>query len=99
MASRKISWDTQALQQFNAAIKYIALDSVQGAEKVRQGILKKIDRLKTHPAFYNPDKYKKNNDDNFRAFEFHHYRISYHVSEFEIRILRVRHTSMEPKEY
>jgi len=99
MASRKISWDTQALQQFNAAIKYIARDSLQNAEKVRQSILKKIDRLPTHPTLYNPDKYKKNNDGNFRAFELHRYRISYHASEVEIRILRVRHTSMEPKEY
>ena len=99
MANRKISWDTQALQQFNAAIKYIARDSVQGAEKVRQDILKKIDRLKTHPAFYNPDKYKRDNNGNFRAFELHHYRVSYYVSSIEIRILRVRHTGMEPKEY
>jgi plasmid stabilization system protein ParE len=99
MANRKISWDTQALQQFNAAIKYIARDSLQGAEKVRKDILKKVDRLQTHPTLYNPDKYKKNNDGNFRAFELHHYRVSYYVSSIEIRILRVRHTSMEPKEY
>jgi plasmid stabilization system protein ParE len=99
MANRKISWDTQALQQFNAAIKYIARDSVQAAEKVRQDILKKIDCLKTHPALYNPDKYKKDNDGNFRAFELYHYRVSYYVSSIEIRILRVRHTGMEPKEY
>jgi len=99
MANRNISWDKQALQQFNAAIKYIALDSVQAAEKVRHDILKKIDGLKTHPGFYNPDKYKKNNDGNFRAFELYHYRLSYYVSSTEIRILRIRHTAMEPKEY
>ena len=99
MANRKISWDTQALQQFNAAIKYIGRDSLQGAEKVRQDILKKITRLQTHPTLHNPDKYKKNNDGNFRAFELYHYRVSYHVSSIEIRILRIRHTGMEPKEY
>jgi plasmid stabilization system protein ParE len=99
MANRKISWDTQALQQFNAAINYIARDSLQGAEKVRKDILKKVDRLQMHPTLYNPDKYKKNNDGNFRAFELYHYRVSYYVSSIEIRILRVRHTSMEPKEY
>ncbi len=99
MADRKISWDTQALQQFNAAIYHIAGDSVQGAEKVREDILKKIVRLQTHPALYNPDKYKKNNDGNFRAFELYHYRVSYYVSSIEIRILRIKHTGMEPKEY
>lgn len=66
MANRKISWDTQALQEFNAAINYIARDSLQGAEKVRQDILKKIHRLPTHPTLHNPDKYKKDNDGNFR---------------------------------
>ena len=99
MANRKISWDIQALQQFNSAIKYIARDSLQGAEKVRKDILEKIDRLITYPTLHNPDKYKKDNDGNFRAFELHHYRVSYYVSPVEIRILRVRHTSMEPKEY
>ena len=99
MANRKISWDTQALQEFNAAINYIARDSLQGAEKVRQDILKKIHRLPTHPTLHNPDKHKKDNDGNFRVFELHRYRVSYYVSEAEIRILRVRHTSMEPKEY
>jgi plasmid stabilization system protein ParE len=99
MANRKISWDSQALQQFNAAINYIVRDSLQGAEKVRQDILKKIDHLQTHPTLYHPDKYKKDNDGNFRAFELHHYRVSYYVSSVEIRILRVRHTGMEPKEY
>ena len=87
------------MYQFNEAIKYISRDSLQNAEKVRRDILKKIDRLQTHPTLYNPDKYKRENDGNFRAFEMHRYRISYYVSPIEIRILRIRHTGMEPKEY
>jgi len=52
-----------------------------------------------HPECYGPDKYKLNNDDTYRAFEKHRYRIAYRVLDTEIRILRVRHTSMEPQGY
>ncbi|MBK8607580.1 MAG: type II toxin-antitoxin system RelE/ParE family toxin [Chitinophagaceae bacterium] len=43
-----------------------------------------------------PDKFKENNDGSYRAFEKHHYRISYRFDNRVIRILRVRHTSREP---
>jgi plasmid stabilization system protein ParE len=99
MANRKISWDKAALVQFAAAIKYIEKDSLQNAEKVRQDILEKISQLLVHPSIHPPDKYKKDNDGNFRVFELCRYRISYFISESEIRILRVRHTSREPKIY
>ncbi len=46
-----------------------------------------------------PDKYKKGNPGNYRAFELHRYRISYLVKPSEIIIARVRHTSQEPKLY
>ena len=48
---------------------------------------------------YPPDKYRKNNDGSFRAYELHRYRIAYRVTEKEIIIVRVRHTGMEPKQY
>lgn len=87
------------MQDFNDAIRYIAEDSLQNAEKVKEDILGKVAHLAEYPSIYPPDRYKKENDGNFRAFELHRYRISYHVSLKEIRILRVRHTSREPKEY
>lgn len=99
MVSRSISWSKEAFRQFNKAIDYIAHDSLQNAEKVRADILTTIITLLTHPEKYSPDKYKVDNDGNFRAFELHKYRIAYHVSPTEIRILRVRHTSMEPRLY
>jgi plasmid stabilization system protein ParE len=48
---------------------------------------------------YPADKYRKNNDGSFSANELHHYRIAYRFTEKEIIIVRVRHTSMEPKQY
>lgn len=38
-------------------------------------------------------------DGSFRANELHSYRIAYRITENEIIIVRVRHTSMEPKSY
>ena len=42
MANRKITWSKTALKQFEAAINYIAEDSIQNAEKVRKEILEEI---------------------------------------------------------
>ena len=88
-----------AIKQFDQSIGYIALDSLQNAEKVRAAILENIQKLLTCPEIYSPDKFKENNDGNFRAFELYHYRVTYYVSENEIRILRIRHTRQEPKPY
>ena len=46
-----------------------------------------------------PDKHRSNNNGNYRAYELHHFRIAYFIAEEHIRIVRIRHTSMEPKDY
>lgn len=58
-----------------------------------------LNKTLKHPEFYYPDKYKSNNDGSFRAFEKHKYRIVYKIFKHEIQVLRIRHTSMEPREY
>jgi plasmid stabilization system protein ParE len=50
-------------------------------------------------AKYPSDKFRKDNDGTWRAFEKYHYRISYRVLEGEIRIVRMRHTSKSPLNY
>ena len=97
--NRRISWDKQATIQLKKAIQYIREDSPQNADKVKSGILKKINELSLWPENHTPDKYKLNNNGNYRAFELHHYRISYLVKENEIIIARIRHTGMAPKPY
>ena len=37
------------------------------------------------------------NDVNYRAYEIYSYRISYKITSKEIHILRIRHTSRNPK--
>lgn len=99
MANKNIVWDKIAFQQFNAAIEYISEDSVKNAEKVREEILEKIGILSGHPEIYPPDKYKLNNDGNYRAFECQRLRVAYYTAPHEIKILRIRHTYREPLTY
>jgi plasmid stabilization system protein ParE len=99
MANKTIIWSKPAIKQMEAAITYIASDSVQNAEKFLADIIIQINKTAISPQFFPPDKYKKNNDNTYRAFEKHRYRISYRFTSNAVRILRVRHTSKEPKNY
>ncbi|MBA2499966.1 MAG: type II toxin-antitoxin system RelE/ParE family toxin [Chitinophagaceae bacterium] len=82
-----IKWNNRTISQLNEAIEYIEIDSPVNAEKLKKDILLTIDGLLQHPEKYNPDKYKAKNDGSFRAFELHHYRVSYRYKGTEIRII------------
>jgi len=99
MTSRKITWDKEAFSYFRETIKYIRRDSPQNAEKVKKEILEKIGELSFRAEIYNPDKYKLNNDGNYRAFELHRLRISYFIKKDEIIITRIRNTRQAPLDY
>ena len=99
MQNKPIIWSHTAIKQLASAIEYIAEDSIQNAAKVRTAILEKIEALPKNPEQFPPDKYKLKNPGSYRAFELHHLRIAYFVDTDRIRILRVRHTSQEPKSF
>lgn len=94
-----ILWKQKAVQQFADAIKYIERNSPTNAEKFEKEILKKIDDLILQPERYQPDKFKRNNDGSYRAFEIFSYRVSYRYTSNQIRIFRIRHTKMNPLKY
>jgi plasmid stabilization system protein ParE len=96
---RSIKWNRRALKQLDELIAYIEEDSPFNAEKVRNDILQKINALLEHPESNKPDKYKINNDSTFRAFEIHRHRISYRYKGIDVRIIRIRHTKMNPLKY
>ncbi|MBS1529956.1 MAG: type II toxin-antitoxin system RelE/ParE family toxin [Bacteroidetes bacterium] len=58
-----------------------------------------MSELLEHPEIHNPDKYKINNNGNYRAFELYSFRIGYLVKEDEIIIARIRNTKQEPLDY
>lgn len=99
MAKRKITWTKRATRHFKAAIENIRYDSEQNADKVKEKLLDKISKLGNDKVVHRKDPYKKNNDGNYLYFEILKYRIVYYASPKEIFIIRIRHTSMEPKSY
>lgn len=99
MAIRKVSWTKTAVKKFNNAINYIPEDFEKQAEKVKQIILNKVNRLSDDNIVHRQDQYKKDNDGNYLFFEILHCRIVYFTTPKEVFIIRVPHTSREPKTY
>lgn len=99
MVKKKVIWDELARLGLKKAYIHIKEDSQQEAEKVKQGIIAEAKKLADHPQIHPPDKYRKDKDVRFRAFEKYNYRISYFITEEFIRILRFRHVKQRPEEY
>jgi plasmid stabilization system protein ParE len=92
-------WTPQAIAELRKAYDYISKDSPQNARKVVDELTAFADQLPEQPEMFPADKFKKNNDGSWRAFEKFHYRISYRITAAEIRIVRMRHTSRTPLQY
>ena len=95
----EIVWNKEALDNIAKAIEWISQESIVQAENVEKAILDKVGPLTTHPVRHPPDKYKKNNTGEYRAFETHSYRVSYRHTKTTVRILRIRHVKQMPKHY
>ena len=66
---------------------------------VRDTLIDLTIELPENPEKHTLDKFKKDNDGTWRAFEKHHYRISYRIIKNQIRIVRMRHTRKSPLTY
>lgn len=95
----KIIWSNDSKNALKLIYDFIKKDSLKNAIIVRNKIVAATKELKLYPYRYPADKLRLENDGNFRAFVIFHYRISYQISEDEIFIIRIRHTSMEPLDY
>ena len=95
----KVVWSKTSQKQLEKYYNYIKQDSLQSAEKVKIEILKITKSLPKSPTRYALDKYRKNNKGDIRAFEKFSLRIAYQVTDHQIKIIRVRHTSRSPLEY
>ena len=87
------------MTQFNNSIDFIRKDSEQNAEAVKKKVLEKIATLSDDFMVHRLDPLKKNNDGHFHYFEIMRHRISYYAMGNKVIIVRVRHTSQNPRKY
>lgn len=99
MKNYTVVWSKNAENQLKEIYQYIKSESVQNAEQVKSKIFQSTLPLSENPERYPVDKYKRNNDGSFRAYEIYSFRISYHIATSEIVILRIRNTKMKPRTY
>ena len=95
----EIVWTKRSQHNMHKIYNFIYKDSPKNALKVVEDIAKGVYKAKSNPEYYNPDKYKIVNDKSYRASEMHHYRVVYRFTNNVIRVLKVTHTKMNPKEY
>ena len=95
----QVLWRKGALYHLDKNCNYISKSSLKSAKNVRDTIFEIAEKLKENPKIYPLDKYRKNNKGDIRAFEKFSLRIAYQITEKQIRIIRVRHTSRDPLEY
>ncbi|MFA9213298.1 MAG: type II toxin-antitoxin system RelE/ParE family toxin [Candidatus Methylacidiphilales bacterium] len=94
--TRIIQWDDEAKLYFRQAIQYIKQESPQGADIVKNAILKHVAVLKENAGIYEIVRFKIENDGSYRSVTVFSYRITYKITQTHILILRIRHTSQDP---
>ena len=99
MEKRNLIWTATARNQLEEVYKYVAQDSIIQADKLFDKIMVSVFDILKQPERYAPDKFKKDNKGNYRAFEIYRYRIAYRISKDSIYIVRIRSTDQNPRLY
>ena len=95
-----VKWSKPALDQLDKALDFIIGEGfISYAAKLEESIISRIENLIDNYNIYPIDKYKKDNDGSYHAFEVEEYRISYRVKNSQVKIIRIRHTGRKPRKY
>lgn len=94
----QVIWSPEALEELVEILTYLDLHSAQATRIVKEEILAQIQLLSKNPALGSVDRLKTPNNKSYRAIVVFSYRISYVIKDvqWEIHILRIRHTGREP---
>ena len=76
----EIAWDDEAIDSLYYLLLRIEQDSIQNAGMIANSIIEKVESLRKHPGRFPRDRFKLNNQGNFRAFEVKGIRVSYSYS-------------------
>ncbi|RED26204.1 plasmid stabilization system protein ParE [Flavobacterium cutihirudinis] len=96
---KKIIWSKTSLRQLEKIYFYLFKEtkSKNIPDKIIDSLYNSVSILGTNWEIYELDELKIPNHINYRAYEIYNYRISYKITLKEIHILRIRHTSRNPK--
>jgi plasmid stabilization system protein ParE len=96
----EVKWSKPALDQLDKALDFIIEQGYPSyAAELEEKIVSRVENLIKNYDIYPIDKYKKDNDGSYHAFEIDEYRVSYRVKDPVIKIIRVRHTSRKTRPY
>jgi plasmid stabilization system protein ParE len=98
---KEIVWTSTSQDQLKDIYFYL-LEETKGfavPDKVIDSIVNSVLILKTGWEIYETDEMRIPINEKYRAFEKFSYRISYKITKKVIYIIRVRHTSRNPKFY
>lgn len=96
---KTIIWSDQAARHYHDIMEYLSEESPEALPIVGNALLDLIESLATAYDHHPPDRFKKRNNGTYKAAVVFSYRVSYLVTDKEVYILRVRHTSREPLGY
>jgi len=95
-----VKWSKPVLDQLDKALDFIIDEGfISYAARLEESIISRIENLIYNYNIYPIDKYKKDNDGSYHAFEVEEYRISYRVKNSQVKIIRIRHTSRKSRKY
>ncbi|WP_149208156.1 type II toxin-antitoxin system RelE/ParE family toxin [Flavobacterium johnsoniae] len=96
---KEIIWSKTAQNQLEKIYFYLFKETKSRniPNKVIDTIYNSVTILSTSWEIYELDEMKSSNDGTYRAYEVYSYRITYKITPKEIHILRIRHTSRNPK--
>lgn len=94
-----VIWTETTKKQLQEIYLYIAEESILQADRIFNKLVESTTVLPKHPKKHPLDKYKTDNNGNYRAYELFHYRISYRIADTAIYIVRIRSTHKNPEEY
>jgi len=95
----RIEWTLMAKDDFKSILSYYKKRSPKGYGLVKTAVIENIKQAARAPIIFNSDLLKNPKDVNVRAFTVYHTRVSYLIEKDKLVVLRLRHTSREPKEY
>jgi len=91
-----VRWDSQAVDSLRDIYEYIKEDSTSAAHKVRKALLSLAKSLGTFPEKYARERNLINEPENYRSASKWSYKLIYEVTETEVIIVMVFHTSQHP---